>query len=347
MADITGFTTYLNESELEHAQQSLASIVEIIADSTEAPLVVSRVVGDAVLSYGLDGYILNAQTLVDEFENIYLVYRRALGQMVLNTTCECNACANLSALDLKFLVHHGEFSIQDVAGLNELIGPEVNKLFRLTKNAIRSELGLTAYLAFTDEAIERLALPGFAESLHVVTQEIDDFGEVALGVADMHPIWAQRKYDDPLTMAEGDTMLVFERDIAAPIGVVWDNLTDPAKRSRLFLSEPGETNHAEDGKMGIGGTYVCAHGKYRVPHRIIEWIPLAQYTFESENPHFRHVWQIRLTDLGDSTRIDIAVGRLEAVSPIKNLLKPGYKRYTRRTTIQGLDEFTAAVEAAG
>lgn len=345
LADITGFTAYLNESELEHARQSLAAIVEIITESTEAPLVVSKVVGDAVLSYGSDGSILNTQTLIDELENIYLIYRRGLGQMVLNTTCGCNACANLNTLDLKFLVHHGEFSIQPVAGGDELIGPEVNKLFRLTKNAIKSALGLTAYIAFTDQAIDRLGLPEFSHRLVAVSQEVEDFGELSLGVVNMHPIWDERKYANPLTMTDGETMLRFTRDIAAPVGVVWDHLTDPAKRSRLFLSEPGGVSQADDGKMGIGGSYICAHGKYRVPHRIIDWIPLVQYTFESENPHFRHVWQIRLIDVGDSTRMELAVGKLEAMSPIKNLLKPGYKRYTKKTTKQGLDEFISSIEA--
>lgn len=345
IADITGFTAYLNDSELEHAQASLASILEVIAGSTEAPLVVSSLVGDAVVSYGLDTSILNRQTLVDELENIYLVYRRALEQMVLNTTCDCNACVNLGTLDLKIIVHHGEFSIQRIGGGEEIIGAQVNKVFRLVKNDIRQRLGFAAYIAFSSDALAALDLAEFSKGLAWIDQTVDDFDTVRLGVLDMHPIWEERKYENPLTMSDSDVILTFTRDIEAPVGIVWDHLTDPATRSRLFLSYPGGVDMGTDGKMGVGGTYICAHGKYRVPHRIIEWIPLTQYTFESENPHFRHIWQVRLTNLGHGTRLDIAVGKLDAMAPIKNLLKPAYRRYTRKATLQGLDEFATSVEA--
>ncbi len=98
--------------------------------------------------------------------------------------------------------------------------------------------------------------------------------------------------------------------------------------------------------MGEGGAYVCAHGKYRIPHRIVEWIPLTQYTFESENPHFRNLWQFRLTDLGETTRLDVRVGETRARAIKRLVLGPPWKRYTRKTTIKGLDEFIADVESS-
>ena len=344
MADITGYTMFLNESELEHAQDSLAAIMDVIVGSTEAPLVLYRLVGDAVVSYALDEQILNRQTLIDELENIYVVYRRALEQMVLNTTCACNACANLSTLDLKFIVHHGEFGIKKMAGNDELIGPNVNVLFRLAKNTIKEELGFSAYIAYTDSAVDALGLPDFAASLRSLVEDVEDFGTTRIYVADMHPVWERRRHEEIFAIPDGDVMLSFTRDIRASAGLVWDHLTDPAKRSRLFLSEPGGIAYAEDGTMGAGGTYVCAHGKYRVPHRIVDWIPMTQYTFESENDHFRNLWQFRLTVLGEVTRLDVTVGRTHA-TPLKRIaLGIPWKRYTRKTTTKGLSEFVADVE---
>lgn len=343
MADITGYTMFLNESELEHAQESLAAILDVIVDSTEAPLVVYRVVGDAVVSYGFDDQILNPQTLVDELEKTYVVYRRALEQMVLNTTCTCNACANLSTTDLKFIVHHGEFSLQAMAGNDELIGPDVNLVFRLAKNSIKERLGLGAYIAYTQGAIDALGLPAFAATLASMVEEVEDFGKVDIHVADMHDVWERRQYETLRTIPDGDVMLSFTRDIRAPVGVVWDHLTDPATRSRLFHSDPGGTEDGDNGRMGAGGAYVCAHGKLRVPHRIVDWVPLTQYTFESENPHFLNLWQFRLTDLGEVTRLDVTVGRTRSTA-FKRVLGPGWKRYTRKATIEGLDVFVGDVE---
>ncbi len=127
---------------------------------------------------------------------------------------------------------------------------------------------------------------------------------------------------------------------------MWDHLTNPATRSRIFDSEPGGTSTGSDGRMGEGGAYVCAHGKYRVPHRIVEWIPMVQYTFESENPHFRNLWLFHLTDLGDRTRLDVRVGETRGTRLKLAVLNRGWKRYTIKTTNAGLGEFAATVEAA-
>jgi len=330
MADITGYTVYLNESELDHAQESIVAILDVIVGSTDAPLTLSRVVGDAVLSYAFDGTILNTQTLVEELESIYVVFRRALEQMVLNTTCTCNACANLSALDLKFVVHHGDFVIREMAGNHELIGPNVNLVFRLAKNRIREILGFGAFVA----------------TLAPLVADTDEFGSVQLHVADMQPVWERRRHESIVTLPDSDVWLSFVRDIHAPVGVVWDHLTDPAKRSRLFASDPAGTLTADGGKMGVSGTYVCAHGNMRIPHRIVDWIPLTQYTFQSEGPFFQNLWQFRLNDLGDLTQLHITVGRTRFVPAIGVLASPVWRRYTRKTIIEGLVEFITDVETS-
>lgn len=215
MADITGYTRFLNESELEHAQQSLVAILEVVAGSTKAPLVINRIVGDAAISYGFDEEILNLQTLVDVLENVYVVYRRALEQMVLNTTCRCNACANLGSLDLKFIVHHGEFSIREMAGNMELIGPDVNLVFRLAKNTIKERLGIGAYIAYSDSATDALGIDGFVPSLQTLIEDVDDFAQVTIHVADMHQTWERRRYESLVSIPDGDVMLSFTRDIHA------------------------------------------------------------------------------------------------------------------------------------
>jgi hypothetical protein len=53
IADISGYTLYLSKSELEHAQEILTALLELLVDHTRPPLVISRLAGDAVISYGL------------------------------------------------------------------------------------------------------------------------------------------------------------------------------------------------------------------------------------------------------------------------------------------------------
>jgi hypothetical protein len=37
-------------------------------------------------------------------------------------------------LDLKFFVHHGDYIVQEVSGIRELVGSDVNLIHRLMKN---------------------------------------------------------------------------------------------------------------------------------------------------------------------------------------------------------------------
>ena len=61
IADITGYTAYLNDSELEHAQGTLTELLELLIEHTKSPLVISRLEGDAVISYGLEAGFIGGQ----------------------------------------------------------------------------------------------------------------------------------------------------------------------------------------------------------------------------------------------------------------------------------------------
>ena len=65
IADITGYTAYLSKSELEHAEDSLRTLFYLLIEHTQLPLVISRLEGDAVISYAVDGSFLQGQTLVE------------------------------------------------------------------------------------------------------------------------------------------------------------------------------------------------------------------------------------------------------------------------------------------
>ena len=57
IADITGYTAFLRESELEHAKDSLRTLLDLLIEQTKPPLRISRLEGDAVISYALQGQL--------------------------------------------------------------------------------------------------------------------------------------------------------------------------------------------------------------------------------------------------------------------------------------------------
>jgi uncharacterized protein YndB with AHSA1/START domain len=277
IADITGYSRFLNESELVHAGQTLSALLEVMVEQTRPPLVVSKLEGDAVFSYGIDGNVLAGQAFVESIEASYVEFRRALELMVLNTSCTCNACANISGLDLKFFVHHGEFVLGETAGRTELHGSDVNLLHRLLKNTVTAETGITAYVMYTRQAVEALGLGELTESMALHSDTYDDVGVVDVRVEDLGPVWEA---------AQAATTFEFEEvgiDISTTIDLppeaVWGYLVDPEYRKTISGSDRQEIQDTRQGRVGEGSVYQCYHGDQQITQLILEWKPLERVVF--------------------------------------------------------------------
>ena len=179
ISDITGYTACLSKSEFEHAEDSLRDLLTLLLEHTKPPLVLSRLEGDAVISYAPQGSFLQGQTLVETLESTYVAFRQALERMVLNTTCACKACRNIPSLDLKFFVHYGTFMFQQLGAHVELVGSDVNLIHRLTKNSIIEKTGFKAYAVYTQAAVDALGIEGLCGGMTPHTESYEHLGEVA------------------------------------------------------------------------------------------------------------------------------------------------------------------------
>jgi len=274
VADITGYTSYLADTELEHAQSTLTDLLNLLLERTRPPLVVSRTAGDAVISYAFDAAFVTGQTFVEVIEGTYVAFRRAIDLMVLNTTCTCNACRRIDSLDLKFFVHHGEFAIQRLGDHDELVGSDVVVLHRLLKNQVVDETGITAYCLWTDAAIAALGLEDMRASLVDHQESHEHLGEIQTWIQDLGPVW-QARQDEPSVDLEGVKVIVSgEIEIARPPEIVWDHLSNLESRLVLMGSEGLDVTDLRDGRVGETSSFVCFHGKgAQTRQTIIEWRP--------------------------------------------------------------------------
>ncbi len=255
IADITGYTDYLNESELEHAQETLSALLELLIEHTRPPLIISRLAGDAVISYALQGAFPGGQTFVEMLEDTYVAFRRAIELMVLNNTCQCNACANVSALDLKFFVHEGRFGVQRLSAHDELVGSDVNLIHRLLKNHVVEATGVRAYTLYTDAAVKYLELEEISIAMLPHAETVEHIGEVRLWVQDMHPVW-QRKWDSvQVTIPPERIAQQLEIEIEVPPELVWDYLGIPEFRSIVIGSDRQEILHRKEGRIAPGTVF--------------------------------------------------------------------------------------------
>ncbi len=78
VADITGYTQYLSESELDHAQEILESLINAMLGHIQEPMIVARVEGDAVFAYTLSDCFLQGQTLLESLERLYYNFAHTL-----------------------------------------------------------------------------------------------------------------------------------------------------------------------------------------------------------------------------------------------------------------------------
>ena len=153
LADISGYTSYVAGTELEHAQEILSELLETIIARLTSAMTLSKLEGDAVFCYVPETKLARGETLIELIENTYMAFRDKLENMRRNTTCTCNACRAIPSLDLKFIAHHGDFIVQKVANINELVGSDVNLIHRLLKNRVSEETGWRAYAMFTEACL--------------------------------------------------------------------------------------------------------------------------------------------------------------------------------------------------
>src|SRR6195256_2704760 len=321
IADITGYTMFLTGSELEHAQGVLDALFRSIFAEIKAPIVLSNLQGDAALAYLPDANLPQRQFPLDAIERIYCSFANTLGAMRLNTTCTCNACRNMGALDLKFFLHHGEYAMQTLAGRSELQGPEVIRLHRLMKNSVTKTTGIRAYALVTQQAAEAIGLPDFFAGAIRHVEHTDEFGDTVCTVYDLAPVFAKWRAARRV-FVERDEPLAFEAmevDLPVPPGVAWAYVTDVDKKICWQQGLDGMTmTGLVGGRVVPGAVQHCAHGKGSTVHEIVDWRPFDYVTWHIGTPMGTVARQTaEFTPLaGGGTHLSLRSARVESANPV-------------------------------
>lgn len=312
IADITGYTRYLSESELEHAQDTLTALLELLVKNTQPPLIISRLAGDAVISYAFLEDFFQGQTFIEKIEDIYVTFRKTLERLVLNNTCRCNACANIANLDLKFFVHYGAFGIQRISAHDELVGSDINLLHRLLKNTVTETTGFRGYALYTAAAVHQLHVEDLLEGMVPHSEEYEYLGQVKLWVQDMHLVWETKRHSAAITFPNDRILGQLQVDIALPRERVWDYLIQPEFRNTLIGSDRMELTNRSQGRIAPGSVYQCYHGDKRVPQTIMEWQPF-EYMLLDElfpmSPANSYLSEYRLESIEGGTRLTKVIAK--------------------------------------
>lgn len=191
LADISGYTSFVAQTEIEHAGLALSYLLETIVEKLDDLLTISKLEGDAVFAYVEEDKLEDCKRLLDLIDQTYLAFRERALALYEQATCPCRACRALPTLDLKFILHHGDFVLQQVAGIRDLLGTDVNLIHRLLKNGVSESTGWKGYALFTDQALEHMQCP--KESYFKRGETYEHLGNVDIYCMDMHVRYAEMK----------------------------------------------------------------------------------------------------------------------------------------------------------
>jgi len=276
VADITGYTAYLQATELEHAEDVLADLLETLVSTLAPTFTLSKLEGDAAFSYAPEGRV-SPSLILDTVEVGYFAFRRRLRDIDHATSCDCNACVLIPSLDLKYFVHHGQYVARQIAGTEELTGSDVVLVHRLMKSHAGSALGITGYALYTATTLETFGIDpqilGFSE----FTEQLDDIGTVDSYVEDLTTRWAFEKERNRVYLTDTDAHWSKTWELPVSVEIAWDYVTDPEKRLQW---SPGITGFDQQtpGRVTTGSVNHCMHGNEVIVEHIADWRPFSYLT---------------------------------------------------------------------
>jgi hypothetical protein len=170
LADISGYTAFFRAVQEAHfadlkagdfvpeAYPLLSSLLDGIVAALVPPFTLSKLEGDAVFAF--DGARkVTGTDLVDLLHTCHDGFRQRLETALELMPCSCEACTRIGTLEVKFVVHQGEFVATSIAGHQELLGPDVTVAHLLLKNHVPELLGHSSYALFSDAATTALDVP--------------------------------------------------------------------------------------------------------------------------------------------------------------------------------------------
>ncbi len=102
--DISGFTKFVNETEIDHSRLIIQELLEILINANQIGLEVSEIEGDAILFYRF-GDSPTLEALYKQVEKMFCEFHRNLIAYESRRFCQCNACMSAIHLTLKVITH--------------------------------------------------------------------------------------------------------------------------------------------------------------------------------------------------------------------------------------------------
>jgi hypothetical protein len=259
--DISGFTRFVNATEIEHSRYIIQELLEILINANQIGLEVSEIEGDAILFYKY-GDAPQLNEVYGQVEKMFCDFHRSLASYELCRVCQCTACRSVSDLTLKVITHYGEFTGYNVKSFSKLIGKDIILAHQLLKNDIEQH----EYWLVTDELMNSEPQHHLPEwiSWNNSTKQTEN-GQVLFRYVHLGPL--KEKVPSPTVpqLEISDRIKVFSvsREFDAEINTLFSASLDFATREKWQVGVK-RIDHVSDKLPQIGTHHCCVLEKGQV-----------------------------------------------------------------------------------
>ena len=288
IADISGYTFFLTQSELDHANPILRGFLGALVELVGDPLRLLRLEGDVVLAYTTDEEFPTGEAFLTICENLYNAFAAHRQNVVANTTCTCRACSNVAGSDLKIIAHHGVFEEMNIGPTVDISGPDVILVHNMAKTDVKEATGIRSYAMFTHAALDVMDIP--REAVIDYDTSFEHFGEVHCGVYDLAAAWELQRADrERHFLREEDGVWTKRHMFHASTQVVGQALTDARWKKRWMMMIDVTAENPSD-RLGTGTTYHCVHDAMEFFYTVTDWEPLHYFSTRIGDPFHDGSW---------------------------------------------------------
>ncbi|WP_242155908.1 DUF2652 domain-containing protein [Aestuariivivens sediminis] len=352
--DISGFTKFVHSTEISHSEHIIKELLETLIDANEMNLQISEVEGDAILFYRKGKKPTAAETLA-QVQRMYIKFHACLRKYESQRICQCGACAESKGLNLKFIIHYGDISINQVKNRSKLFGKDVIVAHRLMKN----DIPLKEYVLITNQLINscsswvEIEQVGWEKPSH--GKGSYDFGQIKFCYLPLAPLEShipQPTIEDYAPEPHMSKILSAEAVINAPLELVFDVVSD-VNAKHLWVHNVKGSDQTNGDIVKNGSTHRCIMNddesdpfftshSFNITKDFITWID----TNHTDNANM----VVTLRRIGNRlTRTNLTI--LKKLNPIKKLLfnvfmKKGFVQFYN-TSLVKLDNYCQDLQKKG
>lgn len=272
IADISGYTSLLTTTEIDHASDIVKSLLSTIYRNINRPFSFVKYEGDAILYYIESDTVEEGEKIIEHVEAVYNDFHSQLNIMDLNTTCTCKACSNINRLNLKFFVHYGEFLKQKLPGAGiDIAGFHVIVLHRLLKNKVYERFQSKGYALISHVCLPEDSVPAHAQPYE---EHYEDVGILKCHFINLEEQRTRKLAEERKYFEAGESDFVHEDVFPYSPEVLWNYCI----YGDLRLQWQGNTHAVNNiknkqNRIGVGSEVHCVHSGYKRKSLVIDSRP--------------------------------------------------------------------------